>query len=604
MSSCAFVPSAATLTVRRSHLGTPVLRLRAQRPDHARLLHPARILRAQIPANSGIAPKDMPLGPPNSFRFSPNRWTEGLRGDIARRVPLYLQDWKDGFHLKTIPTVAFLFFACLAPVIAFGGLNSLLTAGTMGVVECIVASGVTGMVYAILSGQPLTFLAPTGLTLAFTTALHGFCASTGLPFLSTYAWVGVWTALCLIFLVIINACDLIKYCTRFTDDIFNSLIATNFIYEASRSLIAGFRQAGFDKTRPFTTLALALGTLLVGRCLSGLRSSRFLFRRARNFLSDFGPCIAIATMTLIAAVPSVSKIGLERLSIPTKFALANNRAWLVPLHLTPVSVRLAAIVPAILLTCLFFLDQNISVRVVNSPSHKLKKGPAYHLDMLILAVCTFGCAVCGLPLMCAGTVQSLNHVKSLATYEQVLDSSGSVTGEERIASVQENRLTGFLIHASLLSSLFLLPLIKQIPMAVISGIFLFLGAKMFAGNEFLSRIPILFMDPSRYPSSMPRIPPSQTNSYTVLQLACLALLWILKLNKRTSMFFPAVIGTLMFIRSQIANRIFPKSALDQLDGSVVQDDDDTSAVSVASKQCDSNIEHHSEQKPQFASAME
>lgn len=600
----AFVPTSTSLCARRTHLGSPVVRLRPRDESVAPLIAISSKRRVHVVASSsGLSPKDLPLGPSTGFRFSPRRWTEGLRGDIARRAPLYVRDWLDGFHSKSLPTVTFLFFACLAPVIAFGGLNSVLTAGTMGVVECILASGVSGMVYAILSGQPLTFLAPTGLTLAFTTALHGFCASTGLPFLPTYAWVGVWTSLSLVFLVIINACDLIKYCTRFTDDIFNSLIATNFIYEATRSLVAGFRQAGADKTRPFATLALALGTLIIGRCLSGLRTSRFLFRRARNFLSDFGPCIAIAAMTALAAIPSVAKIDLTRLSIPTTFALANSRPLLVPLHLTPVPVRLAAIVPAALLTCLFFLDQNISVRVVNSPGHRLRKGPAYHLDMLVLAICTFACAVCGLPLMCAGTVQSLNHVRSLATYEQVLDSSGAITGEERIARVQENRLTGFLIHASLLCSLFMLPLIQHIPMAVISGLFLFLGMKMFAGNDFLARIPVLFMDPSRYPKTIPPIPAKQTNSYTLLQLACLALLWVLKLNKRTAMFFPAVIGTLMFIRSNIASRLFPKSALDRLDGAVVQDDDQYIDVPASVNGPDSVHDHHSDQPPQFASAM-
>ncbi|CAN0462453.1 unnamed protein product [Discosporangium mesarthrocarpum] len=42
----------------------------------------------------------------------------------------------------------------------------------MGVIEYIVASGTGGMAYAILSGQPMTIIGPTGLTLAFITALY------------------------------------------------------------------------------------------------------------------------------------------------------------------------------------------------------------------------------------------------------------------------------------------------------------------------------------------------------------------------------------------------------------------------------------------------
>jgi len=39
---------------------------------------------------------------------------------------------------------------------------------------------------------------------------------------------------------------------------------------------------------------------------------------------------------------------------------------------------------------LFFMDQNISVRVANNPDNKLKKGPAYNLDMVALGLITGG----------------------------------------------------------------------------------------------------------------------------------------------------------------------------------------------------------------------
>jgi hypothetical protein len=351
------------------------------------------------------------------------------------------------------------------------------------------------------------------------------------------------------------------------------LIATNFLYEASRSLFGAFIIAGANKTIPFATLSLALSTLFTARALSGMRSSRFFVRGVRHFLSDFGPFLAIASMSAVAAIPGVAKLGLEGLAIPSTFALANNRPWLVPLFSVPWSVRFICLVPALLLTCLFYLDQNISVRVVNSPAHKLKKGPAFHLDLLILSVCTFVCSILGLPLMCAGTIQSLNHVKAVTTYEQVLDDQGRLTGMERIKSVMENRVTGFLIHALIMSSLLLLPILKLIPMAVISGVFLFLGTNMLSGNDFLARVPMLFMDPTRYPPSMPAIPPSQTNAFTVMQLSCLTLLWVLKLNKHTAMYFPSVIALCMLIRSRVAPRFFSAEALEALDGSLEETDE-------------------------------
>lgn len=501
-------------------------------------------------------------------RIAPRFWMRGLRDDIARRLPLYQSDWADGFRFKSISAALYLYFACLAPVVAFGGITFALTGGSMGVVEFLLSSGASGMVYAAFSGQPLTFIAPTGLTLAFTCALHGFCEVIAVPFLTAYSWVGIWSAIFLLLASVLNFSDMIKCCTRFTDDVFNALIATNFLYEAGRGLLGAFFMFGSDKTNPFTALVLALGTYLVGRILTGLRSSPYLFKRARNFLADFGPVLSISVMSGIALLPPVANIGLETLSMPTTFSLVGGRRLLVPVFMAPVSVRLAAIIPALLLTCLFFLDQNISARVVNSPVHRLRKGAAYHLDLLVLAICTFVCSICGLPLMCAGTVQSLAHVRALAQVE-------SHQGKDVIVSVQENRLTGFVIHTAILSSLLLLPIVQLIPMAVISGLFLFLGRNMMNGNEFLSRIQFMFMDPKLYPEGSPmrKVPAVQVHAFTSLQVLCLACLWMLKLNRKTSMFFPAVIAGLMFIRLVLAPRIFTAHTLALLDGEIFKSDD-------------------------------
>lgn len=542
---------------------------RSQKPNLNRRIPPRASVAPQaapdpLSGRDGIVDTvNEPLGPAVGNRYALTRWGEGIRDDIRRRAPLYLSDWKDGFDSKTIPTVLFLYCACLAPVVAFGGLTASLTGGSMGVIEFLLSSGGVGMLYATISGQPLTFLAPTGLTLAFTVALYNYCGVYSLPFLATYAWVGIWTSLILLFLAICNSSDLIKYCTRFTDDIFNSLIATNFIYEACRSLGNGFYNASSDKTRAFTAVALAVGTVLSARALTGLRAGRYFWKQARTFLSDFGPVLTVALMSAITLIPAVAGIGLPKLQIPATFSLAGGRSLFIPLLATPLSVRIAAIVPALLLTCLFFLDQNISVRVVNAPHRMLKKGPAYHLDMFALAISTALCAVTAMPLMCAGTLQSLAHISSLSRTERI-------NGEERIVSVVENRLTPFLIHALIFGSLFLLPVIQLIPMAVINGLFLFLGFQMFDGNAFLSRIPYLFMDPSQYPERSPMsiVPAIQVHTFTLLQMGCLAVLWALKLNKKTSMFFPAVIGCLMFVRSSLAQKMFPASTLKTLDSDI------------------------------------
>lgn len=49
-----------------------------------------------------------------------------------------------------------------------------------------------------------------------------------------YSWTGIWTSLLMALSAVFNLSSLIKYCTRFTDDCFNALLATNFLYEAGR----------------------------------------------------------------------------------------------------------------------------------------------------------------------------------------------------------------------------------------------------------------------------------------------------------------------------------------------------------------------------------
>jgi hypothetical protein len=70
--------------------------------------------------------------------------------------------------------------------------------------------------------------------------------------------------------------------------------------------------------------------------------------------------------------------------------LSGARKFLVPLLSVPLRVRVLCGIPALLLTSLFFMDQNISVRVVNNQDNKLKKGAAYNLDMVALGLITGG----------------------------------------------------------------------------------------------------------------------------------------------------------------------------------------------------------------------
>mmetsp|Transcript_39421 Transcript_39421/g.82426 ORF Transcript_39421/g.82426 Transcript_39421/m.82426 type:complete len:548 (+) Transcript_39421:229-1872(+) len=319
--------------------------------------------------------------------------TGEMRKDMLRRRKHYLSDWTDAGKKKrqVIPAVLFLYFACLAPAVSFGEISSEVTSGSMGVVEYLLGSGVAGMLYSVLCGQPMAFLAPTGLTLAFISGLFRFCSLRDLPFFSVYAWVGLWTSAFMSLLGLLGSSKLIRYCTRFTDEVFNGMLSVNFIYEAVSSLRRNFINADpLNLSMPFVALSMALGTFVGTMNVVKFEASKFFNRKVRKIVKNFGPVSVILLFTLLNNLPWAQKFNVPTLSVPDHFQLAGGRSFIVGLKAIPVSIRLLCAFPACLLTCLFFMDQNISVRLVNSPENKLKKGAAYNLDMLAMGIVTGG----------------------------------------------------------------------------------------------------------------------------------------------------------------------------------------------------------------------
>jgi mannitol/fructose-specific phosphotransferase system IIA component (Ntr-type) len=511
------------------------------------------------------------IGPPATAREVPRpqplphtgRLFGGWIADIRRRLPHYASDYRDGLHAKCVASTLFLFFACLAPAVTFGGIMGQLTGNQIGAVEMLIASAICGIVYALSSGQPLIILGGTGPLLVFTAILYRLCIDLQIPFLPTYAWVGLWTALLLLVLAATDASCLMRYFTRFTDEIFAALISTIFIYEAIKALVQIW--ADLDVRQHYDTallsVLLAFGTFYVAMSLSRFRRSPYLLRWIREFVADFGPTIALAAMTLVAVL--LHEVYLDALPAPGSFGTTSGRPWLIDPFTVPMWVRIATVVPAVLLAVLVYLDQNITARLVNSPDHKLQKGEAYHLDLGIVGLLIGACSLVGLPWLVAATVRSLNHVRSLASVEEVVSRSGEM--RERVIHVRENRITPLAIHMLIGLSLLSLPLLKVVPMDVLYGLFLYMGVVSMAGNQFFDRLKLWIIDSTRYPPLhyVRKVPPRTIHKFTLLQSVCLTVLWIVKASA-LGLLFPLFIAVLVPIRL-IAGRFFAPEHLAALD---------------------------------------
>jgi mannitol/fructose-specific phosphotransferase system IIA component (Ntr-type) len=492
------------------------------------------------------------------------RFAGGLVEDVKRRWVHYGSDLTDGLHPKALAATLFLFFACLAPAIAFGGLMYKLTGGAIGATEMIVATAVGGVVYAFGAGQPLTILGGTGPLLVFTAVLYDLCLQLGLPFLPTYAWVGLWTALLTLLIALLDASALIRYCTRFTDEIFALLISAIFVYESVKDILQAFYDPAVEPYTALLSMILAIGTYVIAINLRDFRKSVYLRPQIREFLADFGSVIAISSMIFVAWW--VGQTDLVMLVVPDGFGTTTGRPWLVDLWQVPTWVIPAAAIPAVLCTVLVYLDQNITSRLINQKDNRLRKGPGYHLDLAMVAVLLAFSSLFGLPWLVAATVRSLNHLRALATMEESIR-QGEV--HDHIVHVRETRVTGIAIHVLIGLSVFLFPALTalgiQIPMPVLFGLFLFMGLSSLSGNQFWERLKLWAKEPALYPKThyVRRVPLRDLHAYTAIQLACLAVLWVVKTSV-LALLFPLVIALLVPVRLFLG-RFFPSVVLQVLD---------------------------------------
>ena len=447
--------------------------------------------------------------------------------------------------------IAFLFFACLAPAIGFGTLFGVVTNGAIGTMEMVSSTASCGMIYALTSAQPLTIIGSTGPVLAFVATLVKFASVMNLPFLPLYSWTGFWTAGILFVSSLFSGSNGVKYLTRFTDEIFSVLISVIFVVEAVSDI--GNTFTNNTLTKALLTLLCASTTFIVANILKGLRNTSYFTKSIRKNVSNFAPTIGVITGSMIARWARLAHgsaiAALPTLSMPPTFASTSGRPWIVPIFDLPVWARWASFLPALMATVLLYLDQNITVRLVNNPSYKMKKGrrpknmlDGMNADLLIISILTALQSIVGFPWLVAATVRSISHVRALSQF----DADGNIQG------TIEQRVTGFSIHTLIACCvLFSAPrnLLTNIPKSVLMGLFLYLGTSALPGNEMWERIKGLFKDSTTNTKQdkWSGLSKKVVNSFTLLQCACLGAMFWVK-SSPIGVLFPVVIAMLAPLR--------------------------------------------------------
>ncbi|XP_047460091.1 sodium-driven chloride bicarbonate exchanger-like isoform X4 [Mugil cephalus] len=310
----------------------------------------------------------------------------------------------------------------------------------------------------------------------------------------------------------------------------------------------------------FWSIILFFTTFFLSAFLKQFKTERYFPTKVRSTISDFAVFITIMVMVLVDYLMGIPS---PKLNVPDRFEpTSKNRGWLMdPLGGNPWWTLLVAALPALLCTILIFMDQQITAVIINRKEHKLKKGCGYHLDLLIVAVMLGVCSIMGLPWFVAATVLSISHVNSLK-----VESGCSAPGEQpKFLGIREQRVTGFMIFVLMGCSVFMTSALKFIPMPVLYGVFLYMGVSSLKGIQFFDRIKLFGMPAKHQPDLiyLRYVPLWKVHIFTLVQLTCLVLLWVIKASA-AAVVFPMMVLALVFVR-KLLDLFFTKRELSWLD---------------------------------------
>ncbi|KAK4310219.1 hypothetical protein Pmani_018187, partial [Petrolisthes manimaculis] len=111
----------------------------------------------------------------------------------------------------------------------------------IGVGETLLISCVNGLLFALFTCQPLLNVGATGPLMIFYMSLYHFAKTYELDFLSLRVWIGVWMTVFGLLVATFEAVAIVMKFTRFTEEIFSTLVCLIFIYESFVKLIAIFQ---------------------------------------------------------------------------------------------------------------------------------------------------------------------------------------------------------------------------------------------------------------------------------------------------------------------------------------------------------------------------
>ncbi|KAK7881699.1 hypothetical protein WMY93_030108 [Mugilogobius chulae] len=444
----------------------------------------------------------------------------GLIRDVQRRYPKYLSDFKDALNSQCMAAVIFIYFAALSPAITFGGLLGEKTEGLIGVSELIVSTAAQGIIFCLLGAQPLLVVGFSGPLLVFEEAFYTFCKKNQVEYLTGRVWIGFWLIVIVTVMVAFEGSFLVRFVSRFTQEIFSFLISLIFICETFIKLGKIFKEHPLKRC--------SLDNITEGNATE----ANFTFIDTNS-----------------TQVVKVKVLGEPNTALLSLVLMAGT--FFIAFYLRKFK------------TAPSFLDGLI----VSKKERMLVKGSGFHLDLLLIVVLGGTSALFGLPWMAAATVRSVTHVNALT----VMSKAVAPGDKPRIQEVKEQRVTGLLVSIMVGMSIVIGQLLRQIPLAVLFGIFLYMGVMSLNGIQLTERMMLLLMPPKYHPDHtyVRKVRTLRMHLFTCIQLVCLAVLWAV-MSTQASLAFPFVLILTVPVKIFVLGRIFTPREIACLDADDVE----------------------------------
>ncbi|KAI0011178.1 HCO3 transporter family-domain-containing protein [Xylariaceae sp. FL0662B] len=419
----------------------------------------------------------------------------GMVKDVRRRAPYYWSDWADAWDYRVVPSTVYMYFANIMPALAFSLDMFTKTNMQYGVNEVLLASVLGAVVFAVLACQPLVIVGVTGPITVFNYTVYDIMSPTGTNYLAFMCWIGLWSLVFHWILAITNACNWLKYVTRFPCDIFGFYVAFIYLQKGIQVLTRFGDEAPF-----YLSVMVALLVFMIAYACGELGGSPLFRHPVRVFLKDYGTPLTVIFFTGFVHIGRMRSVELEKLPTSDAFFPTADRGWFI--HFWDISVAdvFLAIPFAILLTILFYFDHNVSSLIAQGTEFPLRKPAGFHWDLFLLGLTTGVAGLLGLPFPNGLIPQAPFHTESLCVTKVEADTeeNGEAKGhysfkrthvvEQRVSNLAQGLLTLGTMTGPLLVVLHL------IPQAVLAGLFFIMGYQALEGNGITAKVLFLCRD--------------------------------------------------------------------------------------------------------------